>query len=780
MNDANKPALQKLHGERNLLDAVLDSTGGLIVVLDSKGRVRHFDQACERLSGYSFSELEGTCIWEHALLSQDAGPAYQQSIKLLQDAATQADRLRSHWLSKSGQRILIEWRHIPLRDSTGALEYIVAVGTDITAGQAIQRALQESEAESRALFEQAAVGIAYVAPDGRWIDVNSRICEILGYERDYLLATTFQAITYPEDLAADLDYVEKVLRGEIQTYSMEKRYIRADNSLVWANLTVSLVRDADDKPDYFIALVRDISQRKETELLLRNSERQLREAQRITHIGSWELDLVNNRLHWSDEIYQIFEIDQTKFDATYETFLNAIHPQDRDVVDRAYAQSLRDKMPYEIAHRLLMPDGRIKWVNERCESDFAEDGTPLNSLGTVQDITEQVRIEQELRELNHDLEMRVSERTYELASERNFISTILDTANALVMVLDSKGRVVRMNRACEKLTGYGQAELAGKVAWEMLVAREQHDAMRQIFNELQSGGEPSNYEFEWICRNGDRRVIAWSNSTIKNSRGAVEYVIETGIDITERKAVEKALIRERDKAEQASRAKSDFLSRMSHELRTPLNAILGFSQLLNTDRESPLNPIQHENVKEILQASNHLLDLINDMLDMSRIEAGRLQVNMDTVPLAPLLNDCVTLMQAEAEQRDIQLQFGPIVPVEVRADATRLKQVIFNLLSNAIKYNRERGQVRVSCLAQANGDIRIAVSDTGEGLSSEQQAMLFAPFERLEADRKAIPGAGIGLALSKRLTEFMGGSIGVESEVGKGSTFWVQLGTATT
>lgn len=772
---------KQLHNENALFDTVLEYSNTLIVILDDEGRICRFNQACERLSGYEARELEGNYFWDSALIPGDAAKDGQQTFNALK---TREDPHPRHafdsWIDKNGERILVDWKEVTLRNAEGDLEYVVALGTDITSQHTILQALQESVAESRALFEQAAVGIAYITPDGHWIDVNTRLCEILGYERGCLLATTLQEVTYSDDLDKDQEYVEKVLKNEIQTYCMEKRFVRADGSRVWVTLTDSLVRDLDGEPDYFISIIQDISQRKATELLLRNSEKQLRLAQRITHIGSWELDLTKNNLHWSDEIYHIFEIDKEKFDASYMTFLKAIHPDDRNAVDKAYTLSLQNKTPYEISHRLLMPDGRIKWVRERCESEFAVDGTPLHSLGTVQDITEQVRNEQELRELNHSLEVRVSQRTYELANERNFISAILDTVSALVVVLDNQGRVVRINRACEALTGYSQGELLGQVPWKILVTVEQQDQIRNVFNELLSGGNASNYEFEWVCKNGERRLIAWSNSTIKNHKDEVEYVIETGIDITERKATEKALMLARDKAEQANRAKTDFLSRMSHEFRTPLNAILGFSQLLETDKDSPLSYPQHENVDEILHAGNHLLELINEILDLSRVEAGRMNLTMAPVELESLIKDSVSLIQNQAEQRGIRVRLESISPEAqwVLADATRLKQVLLNLLSNAVKYNRDDGHVRINCSEQANGEVRIAVNDSGEGISVEQQDSLFAPFERLDADKRAIPGTGIGLALSKRLTELMGGSIGVESEVGKGSTFWVQLVTA--
>ncbi|MEW5771329.1 MAG: ATP-binding protein [Pseudomonadota bacterium] len=228
----------------------------------------------------------------------------------------------------------------------------------------------------------------------------------------------------------------------------------------------------------------------------------------------------------------------------------------------------------------------------------------------------------------------------------------------------------------------------------------------------------------------------------------------------------------RDEAERASRTKSEFLSRMSHELRTPLNAILGFGQLLALESR---DKDQAENVAEILRAGEHLLELINEVLDLARIEAGRLDLKLEAVALTPLIEESLTLIRPLAEARGIRVTVaGRGCAGHVLADRVRLKQVLINLLSNAVKYNHEGGDIGIACEV-AEDAVQIRVSDTGAGLTAEQQARLFTAFERLDADRAAIEGTGIGLALCKRLAELMQGEIGVESTPGAGSTFWLSL-----
>jgi CheY-like chemotaxis protein len=239
------------------------------------------------------------------------------------------------------------------------------------------------------------------------------------------------------------------------------------------------------------------------------------------------------------------------------------------------------------------------------------------------------------------------------------------------------------------------------------------------------------------------------------------------------------LVHARDEAESANRAKSEFLSRMSHELRTPMHAILGFGQLLQGDAALALSEPSRTHLREILRAGQRLLGLINELLDLERIEAGQLALAPDLVELAPLLQECLLASEAVARQHRVQLPDPQALslPGRVLGDRERLKQVVLNLLSNAIKHNRRGGQVGLQ-VAPDGDALRITVSDTGPGLDEAQRLRLFHAFERLGADRGAVDGAGIGLALSKRLVELMGGQIGLDSEPGVGSRFWVRLACA--
>jgi len=382
--------------------------------------------------------------------------------------------------------------------------------------------------------------------------------------------------------------------------------------------------------------------------------------------------------------------------------------------------------------------------------------------------------------------MRLRSNIYE--REREHVAL---NAHAIVSIADTRGVITYINDTFCQISGYRREELMGKNHRLLKSGIHPDSFYQEMWHTISSGriwkGEVCNK-----CKDGS---FYWVESTITpfmDAKGKPYQYVSIRTDITALKTQEQALLLAREAADSANEAKSRFLSNMSHELRTPLNAIIGFSQLLEFD--DTLSIEQLDNVNEVLKAATHLLSLINDILDMAKIESGNIDLSIDAVFLPNLFQESFSLVSQLAKKQAICISCEGLTPSNccqikdvvcncsniginfVMADYLRLKQVLLNLLSNAIKYNKPNGRVALAVDAAARPDyVRITVSDTGYGIAKEEQDQLFTQFNRLSAENSGIEGTGIGLAITKQLVELMDGRIGMTSSEGEGSQFWIEL-----
>jgi PAS domain S-box-containing protein len=369
-------------------------------------------------------------------------------------------------------------------------------------------------------------------------------------------------------------------------------------------------------------------------------------------------------------------------------------------------------------------------------------------------------------------------------------NAILTSANFSIIATDEKGIIQLFNVGAERMLGFQAAEVVNKInpsdihdpqevmARAQALSIELATTITPGFEALAfkaSRGIEDIYELTYICKDGSRFPAVVSITALRDDYGAIIGYLLIGTDNSVRKQVELELNLAMAVAEKASLAKSDFLSSMSHELRTPLSAILGFAQLLESGTPTPTIP-QKRSIDQILKAGWYLLELINEILDLALIESGKLSLSLEPISLVEVMNECRAMIEPQAQKRGISVAFPNFTaPCYVKADRTRVKQVFINLLSNAIKYNTAHGKVEVEYITSVPGRIRICVKDTGEGLSADKLAQLFQPFNRLGQEASTEEGTGIGLVMTKRLIEMMGGVIGAESVVGAGSVFWIEL-----
>jgi PAS domain S-box-containing protein len=367
-----------------------------------------------------------------------------------------------------------------------------------------------------------------------------------------------------------------------------------------------------------------------------------------------------------------------------------------------------------------------------------------------------------------------------LRDQQFYTRSLIESNIDAIMTTDPAGIITDINKQMELLTGSTRDELIGAPFKNCFTDPERAEtSIKQALSEKKI----TNYELTARARDGKETVVSYNASTFYDRDRKLQGVFAAARDITESKRLDKVLQEKnvelknaRSVAEKANLAKSDFLSSMSHELRSPLNAILGFAQLMESATAPLPTDSQKESIDQILQAGWHLLKLINEILDLAKVESGQVPLSQEPVSLSEVMSECQAMIEPQAQQRDIKLNFPRFdIHYFVRADRTRLKQVLINLLSNAIKYNIRHGSVEVRCRASTPERMRISIQDSGPGLHPEQMAQLFQPFNRLGQEGGSEEGTGIGLVVAKRLVELMGGVIGVESTIGAGSVFWIEL-----
>ena len=695
----------------------------------------------------------------------DAEAEVQRRLGLL-DAATAAVT----------EHVRPDGRTLELRRSPTPGGGFVTIYADITERKASAALLGDQQRMRSLLIEATEQGIWFIDNAQCATDANPAMCRMLGLTLPQLLGRNIYEFV---DEANARIFREQVLRrthGQAEGYEIALQ--RADGTQVHCYNNATPIFDAAGVKVGAVGMFSDITPLKRAEQQIRQTGELLAQkshvlevtldnlSQGVLSIGADGRTNAFNR-RFLDLVQVPLALMQTRPTLQELTAHQHTHHQFGDQLERLDAagrEGLRrflDGDPLSLApsYQRTRPDGVVLDV----QTHAAADGSVVR---TYTDVTVNVMAQQALQE-----------------SEARFRS-MADGAPALIWQSDTVGNPTWFNQRWLQYTGRTLAqELA--LTWTHRMRAEDIEHTRAVFDAAGLSGTPYQVEFCVHCGDGRLAWILDQGIPRFTADGRFEGFIAYGWDITERKAVETALIAAKVEAERANRAKSEFLSRMSHELRTPLNAVLGFGQLMGSDAADPLSLSQRTRLDELLRGGRHLLSLINDVLDLARIEAGTLHLALAPVDLPALVDDCLRLVQASAAERQISIvaKSGPEDAHRVLADPTRLKQVLLNLLANAIKYNHVGGSVEVAWQREGgpggsvgSGErVRIDVIDNGPGLSTHQQVRLFHAFERLEAARSSVEGAGIGLALSKWLVDLMQGQIGVVSTPGAGSRFWLTL-----
>ena len=814
---------------------LLDAAPVVVLMLDAQGRIEHVNACFERLTGWTLEAIRGWDWIERCVPEREQARIAAVFAGASGGAAVQGNV--NPIVCRDGSERMIEWHRQVLGAAAGGAQGVLSIGIDVTERMRAEQLRRDEQGRREALLRltrrlEAARGAPEIADA-----LHAEIAADVGYRNVWILladeseqryrlegakggavaqlpvgvwtkpiASTTSALLREAARAAGPLVCEDAQRdprmaatrlSRLGARSVVHAPLRAPGRTLGQLATRSLGDQGVRLPppeqlQHIFAMAGHAAAAferiRDTEVLQR-SDRRLREAQALAQLGSWDLDLVDGRLEWSDETYRIFEIDPQTSGASHDAFLAAIHPDDRAAVDTAHARAVATRQPYAIRHRLLMGDGRIKWVEERGETAYAPSGQALRSTGTVQDVT------------RSHLEQQAT------AAARRQLQMVIDAASQVAITAgDVDGTLLLFNTGAERMLGYSADEVVGRMSVRIFHLAEEMQARAvelsreygspvpatQATREPARRGDYRSREWTYVRKDGSHVAVSLAVTVMLDARGEPAGFLGVATDITDRKRAERTLrnlnhelearvaertaelVRARDEAERANAAKSEFLSRMSHELRTPMNAILGFAQVLEMDDALP--PRQRGFVQEVRRAGAHLLELINELLDLSRIESGRLAVTIGPVDLDSVIEQTLGLVAPLAAARDIALtRDGTIAAPPVLGDTTRLRQILVNLLGNAIKYNHRGGHVALSIERRDATTVRIAVVDDGPGIAPERVERLFQPFERLGAESGPVEGSGIGLALSRHLAEAMGGRMGVQTQAGLGATFWIDM-----
>ena len=831
---------ETLRKTQKFLFQILDTIPDPVFVKNEDHQWLILNEPCCKFIGIPREELIGKTDYD-LFPEEEAVVFWEKDEQVL---STGVDDENEEYLTNAqGETRIISTKKSLLKDTNGN-KIIVGVIRDINDQKLAEVALKESEERFRSMFEQAAVGTVIASLTGRFLQVNQKFCELVGYSNSELLNLGYKDIIYPDDQEEEIKFWQSLLRGEISSYSQEKRYIRKDSSLVWIKVTTSLMRFPSDEPQYVAGVVEDINRRKQAEEFLHCREQQFRALVENSPdiIARYNSDI--KFLYVNPAMEKATGIAQSIFIGKTHQELNL--PSEKcPLWDEAVQSVFLTGEERIIEFDFLTPYG-LRFYQSHLVSEVNQEGKIDSVLGMSRDITEskiagetlrlqaeregllralQDRIRQSL-EVNEVLNTTVSEVRNLLNNDRVLLFKLCEDGVGRVVVesvADGLPETVGMEfydelfpEECYELYCQGHPRVINNIAEDQLAP-----CLKEFLESLGVKSKlviPILYNSE-LVEQDDRCLLKpknylWGVMTLHDCSGLRQWQQweinllsylgnQLGIalqqselyqklegELLERKRAEVALQQAKQAAEVANRAKSEFLTNISHELRTPLNGILGHAQILKQD-DNLLEP-QQKSLKTIYQCGKHLLTLIDDILDLSKVEAQKLELYRTEFNFQGFINTLVELFRMRAQQKGVVFSYEGIsgLPPIIVADEKRLRQVLMNLLSNAIKFTTH-GMVtfKVSFAGDGAADsrlletglyssvvkVRFQVEDTGIGINSSEFEEIFLPFCQVGDRFRSTEGTGLGLAISQKLVQLMDSSIHVSSRLGEGSIFWFDL-----
>jgi PAS domain S-box-containing protein len=744
------------------LHAVLDATG--IGVWEYQHTTDQYtcSDALTKLLGFPGADgARGREAWR-ARVHPDERASYDRGVANAQASADGRFDVEYRFQLDSGAWLwILDRGRIVEHDADGGPLRTVGTVTDVSALKDAQLLLRSERGFLKTLVQSIPDLIWLKDPDGIYLTCNPKFERFFGAREADVVGKS------------DYDFVDKGLADFFRQKdreamaagrpSVNEEWITyADDGHRELLETIKTpMLDGDGRLLGVLGVARDITGQRAVEERLRESEAALNQAQAIAQVGSWRLHIPSDRLEWSAETYRMFGVAPGT-PLTIRAFLASVHPEDRERVANAWNAAVVGGGAYDIEHRIVA-GGEIRWVRERAKLRFDDDGQAVLGIGTVQDITEQRLVDERLRKL----------------------SLTVEQSPASVVITDLEACIEYVNETFCQVTGYRPEEVIGHNPRVLRTERTPAETYRALWTALRAG-ETWTGEFVNKRKDGSTYIELARITPIHQADGRITHYLAIKEDITERKRVAAELDRHRHHLEElvaertmqletANRAKSTFLANMSHEIRTPMNAIIGLTHLA---QRCSRDPRQEALLEKVSDAADHLLSVLNDILDISKIEAGKVQLEQTDFLLERVLGNVLTLVGDHARQKGLALstQVEPALPLVMHGDPLRLGQILVNFASNAVKFT-DAGSVILAVRKQSEDEaglvLRFEVRDTGVGVAPEARLRLFQVFEQADVSTtRRYGGTGLGLAISRRLAQMMGGDVGVDSELGRGSTFW--------